>query len=113
MKRSKSQPLKLAPPIYIETTEKLIARQTVEKRVVGSVDDMSYPQVMEMLRSIISQKADPNQCYFYIDDEKTVRLDKLLSLPNSFEVKRAKPTEKEKEEKLKRKAIELYYNNGA
>jgi hypothetical protein len=67
---------------------------------------------MEMLRSIVSQKADPEQCYFYIDDEKTVRLDKLLSLPNSFEVKRAKLTEKEKQEKQKREAIELYYNSG-
>ena len=72
---------------------------------------MSYPQLMEMLRSIISQKADPEQCYFYIDDEKTVRLDKLLGLPNSFEVKRAKLTEKEKQEKQRREAIELYYNN--
>jgi predicted P-loop ATPase len=65
---------------------------------------------MDMFRSIISQKADADRCYFYIDDERTVRLEKILDLPNSFEVKKAQITEKEKTEKLKREAIEIYYN---
>lgn len=88
-----------------------VAKQSVQEKIVApqSLDDLSYPHLMEMFRSIVSQKADPEQCYFYIDDERTVRLDKLLNLPNSFEVKRSHITEKEKQEKLKREAIEMYY----
>lgn len=71
---------------------------------------------MDLFKSIISAKADPDQCYFYIDDEKTIRLDKLLDLPNSFEAKKGQITEKERVEKLKREAMEIYYtkaNNSA
>lgn len=64
---------------------------------------------MDLLKSIVSQKADAERCYFYVDDEKTVRLDKLLGLPNSFEQKKAAMTEKEKQEKVRRDAIEVYY----
>jgi hypothetical protein len=38
-----------------------------------------------------------------------VRQDKLLELPNSFEQKCNQITEKERIEKLKREAIEIYY----
>ena len=66
---------------------------------------------MELFRSILSQKADPERCYLYIDDERTIRLDKVLGLPNSFEVKRgANLNEKEKAERGRREAIEMYYN---
>jgi hypothetical protein len=71
---------------------------------------------MDLFKSIISAKADPDQCYFYIDDDRTIRLDKLLDLPNSFDAKRGQITEKEKTEKLKREAMEIYYmkaNNSA
>jgi hypothetical protein len=43
--------------------------------------------MIEMVKAIISRKADADQCYYYIDDERTIRLDKVLGLPNSFEVK--------------------------
>ena len=38
-----------------------------------------------------------------------MRQDKLLELPNSFEQKYNQLTEKERVEKLKREAIEIYY----
>jgi hypothetical protein len=72
---------------------------------------MTFAQVMDQFKTILSQKADPDQCYLYIDDEHTVRLDKLLNLPNSFETKKANMTEKERVEKMKREAIELYLTN--
>lgn len=42
-----------------------------------------------------------------------MRLEKLLDLPNSFEIKRALPTEKERVERLRREAIEAYYMKNA
>lgn len=79
------------------------------KQPPKTLDELSYPQLMDMFRSIISQKADADRCYFYVDDEHTIRLEKLLGLPNSFEVKRGQITEKEKVEKARREAIEIYY----
>ncbi len=65
LKRSKSQPLKINPSLAQEIAEwgkelfKGKAGVPVEKRVTGTIEDMNYPELMEMLRSIVSQKADP------------------------------------------------------
>jgi predicted RecB family nuclease len=57
---------------------------------------MAPGMVMEVLKQIIQQRSDPAQCYHYIDDEKTMRLEKVLNIPNSFETKKSQITEKEK-----------------
>ena len=37
---------------------------------------------MDIAKTIIGARSDPKVCYQYIDDEKTIRLDKILGLPN-------------------------------
>ena len=65
--------------------------------------------LMEIMKQIIQQRSDPEQCYHYIDDERTLRLEKVLNIPNSFEVKKGQATEKEKQEKQRRDAIEIQF----
>lgn len=73
------------------------------------VDEMSPTMLMEIMKQIIQQRSDPEQCYHYIDDEKTLRLEKVLNIPNSFETKKNQITEKEKQEKMRRDAIEVQF----
>jgi hypothetical protein len=63
---------------------------------------------MEVTKAIIQARSDPKQCYQYIDDEQTIRLDKVLGLPNSFDTKKQALTEKERAEKARREGIEFY-----
>ena len=63
---------------------------------------------MDIAKIIIGARSDPKICYQYIDDEKTIRLDKILGLPNTFETKKAAITEKERTEKSRRDGIEFY-----
>ena len=63
---------------------------------------------MDVAKTLIAARSDPKHCYQYIDDEKTVRLDKILGLPNTFETKRSGLTEKERTEKARREGIEFY-----
>ena len=74
---------------------------------------MSFLEVMDILKSIVGQRADADNCYYYIDDERTIRLEKLLGLPNSFETRIPQMTDKERAEKHKREAIEVYYLKSA
>ena len=63
---------------------------------------------MDLTKTVIAARSDPKHCYQYIDDERTLRLDKILGLPNSFETKKAALTEKERAEKSRREGIEFY-----
>jgi len=46
------------------------------------LEELSFPQLMDIAKTIIGARSDPKVCYQYIDDEKTIRLDKILGLPN-------------------------------
>ena len=63
---------------------------------------------MDLTKNVIAARSDPKLCYQYIDDERTLRLDKILGLPNTFETKKAALTEKERAEKSRREGIEFY-----
>jgi hypothetical protein len=72
------------------------------------LEELSFPQLMDIAKTIIGARSDPKLCYQYIDDEKTIRLDKILGLPNTFETKKAALTEKERTEKSRRDGIEFF-----
>jgi hypothetical protein len=48
-----------------------------------------------------------------VDEDRTVRFEKILNIPNSFEVKRSQLTEKERTEKMRRDAIEVQFMKAA
>ena len=70
------------------------------------LDEMTFEELIETFKGIIKQRSDPEQCYFYIDDDKQIRLDKLIGLPNTFERSNQELTDAERIEKAKREALE-------
>ncbi|CDW79852.1 tpr repeat-containing protein [Stylonychia lemnae] len=75
------------------------------------VDKMNIQELMNEVQNLVDLRSDPERGYFYINDEKEVRLEKIFDIPSLF--KKPKPndyTQQEMEIKNHRENLENYLN---
>ena len=77
---------------------------------IKDIEKMNFTELIEEVKMMIKERTDPDHYYFYIDDNKDLRLEKLLGIENSFlKNENNDLTDFEEYEIIKRNIISQYY----
>ena len=72
---------------------------------------MNIEELMNEVQNLVNIRSDPNDGYFYVNDSKQVRFEKIFDIPSMFKRNKANDyTQEEMEIRNHRENIENYFN---